>query len=153
MIVFVSQDFELLWVKRVFYFSTKPTFSTMTSKNSLILSQRLFTIMKVLGMTCISIVDGKSVTKTIDWIRFFLSLILGVSNIVASIYYRDSIMNSIAPIASYGNYATFIASVLISLISIITIFVFRDDLWETSLKLANIEDKVRFQNPWKFDSN
>lgn len=94
-------------------------------------------------MACMSIVDGKSVTTTFDWIRFFLSLMLGFATIVASIYFRDSIMNSIAPIASYGNYATFITSVLISLISIITIFVFRDDMWETSLKLAKIEDKVR----------
>lgn len=115
----------------------------MTAKDSLKISQNFFTFMKILGVTCISIVDGKSVTKSIDWIRFLLSLALGIFNIAAGIYFRNSIMNPIAPIASYGNYATIIASVLISLLSNVTVFVFRHDLWETSMKLAHIEEKVK----------
>lgn len=122
----------------------------MPSEVSLKFAKRLIGILKVLGFSYASIEDGKSVLRPRGIFRFIGSLVAGLIYVTIAIVYRESMMKSTSPIASFGNYATFIASMIVVLISQVTNFMMRHNLWELSQTLAYTEDKVSLPCTLKF---
>jgi hypothetical protein len=114
----------------------------MSSKQSLKFSLRILKILSLLGYNFTTIVDGKSVTTFSNILRFIGSLIAGILYVTLAIIHKDSMMNSGSPIASLGNYATFLTSVLIVMVSQTITFIFRHNIWKISRSLAKIEDEV-----------
>lgn len=106
---------------------------------------RFLIIYKLLGLSPVTIIDGKSVTRLCDLLCLFISLFIGAFICFYTITNQKT-FNPSSDIASTGAFLTFIASIVIAMTSMICSFLFRHKLWVMILKLAGIEQKVNSVN-------
>lgn len=105
--------------------------------------QRFSKILKILGVACFSVENGKSVTKLEDVICIVLSILIAISTCYFSVIIRVDLAEQQSRISSIGNFLSFIASVVIIILSMLITFIFRHKIWSLAQKLDAIELKVR----------
>lgn len=98
-------------------------------------------ILKVLGFSSNTIVDGKSVTKPLDVLFFVGSIVTGISLIFLSIKLQDELATSKSKMIDFGNFLANVASLVIAITSMSLAFIFRHQIWNIVLELYEIERK------------
>lgn len=96
-------------------------------------------IMKIFGFSPKTIVNGKSVTKPLDFVAPTINLIIGSLLVYFSIQNPEELSQSKSEIINFGNFVTFIAGIIISIICVIVSFFFRHHTWEVFIELSKIE--------------
>lgn len=104
------------------------------------------TIFKVLGLTSVTIINGKSVTKPIDILCMAMSIFFGIFICYFTIIRKEQLSSSKSEIANTGNFLLFMGSVIIAMISVGFCFIFRHKLWGCVLTIVHVEDIVSFQH-------
>lgn len=100
-------------------------------------------ILKVLGITCFSVENGKSVTKFEDVLCIVSSILIGILACYYAVIVRVDLTEQQSKIYKIGNFLVFIASVVIIILSMFITFIFRHRIWSLAQKLDDIEQKVR----------
>lgn len=114
----------------------------MASRKSLEYTRKKLILLKFLGFSSLTIVNGKSVTKPFDILCFLLALSCGFVICYFAIVNRESLSTSKSEIADYGNFIMLIASICVSMLSMCFSFIFRHKIWSMLLETIGVEDKV-----------
>lgn len=115
----------------------------MTRPSTLEAAEKVMKYFKFIGFSVTSIVNGKSVTKPLDYFFVTSCVSFGIFICCISIIKKEELSSSKSTIAIYGNFITFLASIVIAMISMVFSFVCRHKNWNIILKLDKIETKVR----------
>ena len=98
-------------------------------------------VLKVFGFASITIENGKSVTKLVDYLLFFLNFIIGFIFAYYSIKYRKELVETSSEIVQVGNFVMYVASIAVSSVSMLVEFLFRHKIWKMILKIEEIDKK------------
>ena len=115
----------------------------MAPKTAVGYAMRSNKYLKILGFAPITIVDGKSVTKPMDFILQVLCASVGILISYIVLVQRHKLGTSKSEIANLGNFIIFMASIWISILSMILSFIFRHRVWALFLKVNDVETKVK----------
>lgn len=97
---------------------------------------------KFLGFNCITIMDGKSVTKPLDVLLLLIHIFIGISIFGFLYRQRRTLAASSSEIANFGNYIMFIALIVVAIISMFVNFYLRHRIWAIILNFVEIEKMV-----------
>lgn len=103
---------------------------------------RLSIGLKIIGLSSITVVDRKSVTRPTDILFLLISISFGVFICYFAFIRREELSTSKSDIADLGNFMTFIGSVVIAIFSMCSCFVFRHKIWGMVMRLTFIDEQV-----------
>jgi hypothetical protein len=101
-------------------------------------------VLKLLGLSCFSVENDKSVTRVVDVLCMLTAVAIGVLICYYSVAFRNDLAMQNSRIASVGNFLSYLASIVIVVLSVLITFLFRHKIWSLALKLDLIEEKVTF---------
>lgn len=99
-------------------------------------------VSKFLGFNCVTIVNGKSVTKPLDILLFLTNIFFGLLLLLFLSRQKQTLTVSSSEIANTGNYVMFIALIVVAIVSMIANFMARHRNWGIVLTLVEIEKIV-----------
>jgi hypothetical protein len=125
-----------------FNFAASKDVFTMVEEKVLELTKKNLIVLKFLGFSSISFVNGKSVTKFFDVLCFLFALSCGFFFCYLAIINKDNLSSSKSAIADYGNFLMLIASIFVSMSAMCCSFIFRHKIWSIILTLFDVDEKV-----------
>ncbi|KAG5673596.1 hypothetical protein PVAND_003628 [Polypedilum vanderplanki] len=115
----------------------------MSQSISISLALKNAKFLKLLGLSCFSVENGRSVTKLTDVLCMLTSISIGVFVCYYSVNFRNELAMQNSKITSVGNFLSFLGSVIIVVLSVFITFLFRHKLWSLAFKLDSIEEKAQ----------
>lgn len=104
-------------------------------------------LLKIVGFSPISIVNGKSVTRPADVLISIANLTICATFFGVLFKFRENFRSSSIEIIDIGNFVTYATALIMTALFFVVFFIFRHRIWDIVLLLSEIDRKLQTKEP------